>query len=355
MRIGKSEIGKGRAFLIAEIGGNHEGDFEKAEHMVREAAAAGADAVKFQVFEAGKLVNPHSAVAAYSGASHEKQWERFKKMEFSLEQYRRLKELSDKEGVTFMASVFDLDWLRKIDPLLNAFKVASGDMTYRALLGEMKKTGKPLIVSTGAAEPAEIEDLVEFLGRENLALLHCVCAYPAPPDQMNLSTLPDLARRFGIPVGFSDHSLGPDACLVAASLGAAILEKHFTLDPSNPVGDHKHSLTPETLKQLVDSVREIEKSPKALAKFVSASREKELLGHPRRGVFDCEKKARPLVRRSLYSARDLEAGCRLSAGDVIALRPLEGIPAEFELRAVGRRLTASVRRGQPLLESHLAS
>ncbi len=338
MKIGKREIGRGRTFLIAEIGGNHEGDFDTARRMVREAAASGADAVKFQVFEAGKLVNPKSPVNAYSGASHEKQWERFKKMEFSLEQYKELKKSADREKVLFMASVFDPEWLKKLDPLLAAYKVASGDMTYASLLSRMKGRNKPVLVSTGASTLDEIGWLVQFMGQKNLALLHCVCAYPAPHDQMNLRTIPALSKKFGVPTGLSDHSLGLEACLAATALGAVILEKHFTLDPSNPVGDHKHSLTPQALAKLVASVRVIEKT----------------LGKPRQDVFDCEKRSRGLVRRSLHSARDLSAGNRLRAEDIVALRPLEGIPAESESRMLGRRLKKGVHKGQPLLERHLA-
>lgn len=331
MKIGPFEIGK-RTFVIAEIGGNHEGDFEKAREMVRAAAAAGADAVKFQVLRADKIVHAASSVSAYSGASHQKQWERFKKIEFTRAQYVQLKKDADEAGVVFMASVFDPESLQEVDDLLPAYKIASGDLTYYSMLKVFKKNKKPVILSTGASNLAEIKNVVKFFGPKNIAVLHCICAYPAPFEEMNLRAIPYLAKELKVPVGFSDHSLGTTCCQTAVALGAQIIEKHFTLDKTNPVGDHKHSLTPEELKTMVESMRIIEKS----------------LGTGGRPVYDCEKRSRPLVRRSLFSLQALKKGHKLREEDLTALRPLEGIPAEELPKIAGRKLTQDVEAMTPL-------
>ncbi len=339
MNIGSFKVGRGNVFIIAEIGGNHEGNFETAKSMVTAAASAGANAVKFQIFQTDKLVSAHSKIPAYSGASHEQQAARFKKMEFTPTQYGELKKLADQSKVVFMASVFDRESLDKVDSLLPAYKVASGDMTYYSLLKEMRKRRKPLLISTGAATLKEIEALVKTLGRKDLALLHCVCAYPAPHQEMNLQTIPFLEKKFGIPIGFSDHSLGIEACVAATALGAVILEKHFTLDPTIAIGDHKHSMTPEMLAKLVSSVRIIEKS----------------LGQPRKHFFASEERARKLVRRSLYANRDLKPGERLKLTDFTALRPLEGIPAEEEAKWIGRKVTRNLKAGEALQKHHFSA
>lgn len=331
MKIGDFEIGK-KTFVIAEIGGNHEGNFEKAREMVRAAAAAGADAVKFQILKADKIVHAASSVSAYSGASHQKQWERFKSIEFTREHYVQLKKDADKAGVQFMASVFDPESLTEVDDLLTSYKVASGDMTYYGMLKIFKKNKKPVILSTGASHFSEIKDAVDFFDAKNVAVLHCICAYPAPHEEMNLKAIPYLAKELKVPVGFSDHSLGPVACQTAVALGAAIIEKHFTLDKTNPVGDHKHSLTPEELKSMVDSFRIIEKS----------------LGQEGRPVYECEKRARPLVRRTLFPLKALKKGEKIDEKDFTALRPLEGIPAEMLPKIAGMKLVQDVPAMKPL-------
>lgn len=331
MKIGDFEIGK-KTFVIAEIGGNHEGDFDKAREMVRAAAASGADAVKFQILKADKIVHSASTVNAYSGASHQRQWERFKRIEFTRSHYVQLKKDADKAGVQFMASVFDPESLSEVDDLLTSYKVASGDMTYYGMLKLFKKNKKPLILSTGASNLAEIKDAVKFFNGKNIAILHCICAYPAPFEEMNLKAIPYLAKELKVPVGFSDHSLGAVVCQTAVALGASIIEKHFTLDKTNPVGDHKHSLTPEELKSMVESMRIIEKS----------------LGKEGRPVYECEKRARPLVRRTLFPLKDLKKGQTVKEEDFTALRPLEGIPAEMLPKITGKKLAKDVSAMTPL-------
>lgn len=337
MKIADFEIGRSKTFIIAEIGGNHEGSFEKAEEMVRLAAQAGADAVKFQILQAGRIVHARSSKPAYSGITHQKQWERFKKIEFTKDQYRHLKKTAEANGALFFASVFDAEVLETMDDLLPAYKVASGDLTYYSLLRLIRKKKKPVLLSTGASTMQEIQEAVQWLGKKDLALLHCVCAYPAPYEDMNLKVIPALQKKFKLPVGFSDHSFGIECVLGAVALGACIIEKHFTTDKSIPVGDHRLSVNPHELQLMVDSIRHLEQA----------------LGKKQRPVFPAEMRARDLVRRSLYAIEDIKAGQKVTAKNIRALRPLEGMGAEKEPWLIGKPLRHDVSAGAPLFEKDI--
>ncbi|MCM8775254.1 MAG: N-acetylneuraminate synthase family protein [Candidatus Omnitrophica bacterium] len=338
MKIGKYEINRGRTLVIAEIGGNHEGDFDRARKMVADAARAGADAVKFQVFKAENLVNRSSRVPTYSGITHDQQFARFKKMEFTPEQYRLLKKDSEQFGLLFVASVFDVEIARMMAPLLDAFKVASGDITYERLLRLLGTFKKPVLISTGASTLDEVRRAMMWVGRSKALLLHCICAYPAPYEEMYLRNIPYLSKQFKVPVGFSDHSVGTECCLAAVTLGAAIIEKHFTYDKTIPYGDHRHSVDAADLEEMVTKIRNIEKALRPVTC---------------RTVYPAEVKARRLVRRSLVAAKTLSSGDILKTGDVIARRPLEGIPAEEESQVIGRVLRRTIREGWPIKKSDL--
>ena len=336
LKIGSFPFNQGRTFIIAEIGGNHEGDFERAQTMVKAAAEAGADAVKFQVFKAERIIFAGSGKPAYSGVTHQAQWERFKKLEFTRRQYEKLKQLADACGVIFLASVFDQESAESIDDLLPAYKVASGDLTYYQLLRFLAKRNKPILLSTGASTFPEIRKTVAWVGRKHLILLHCVCSYPAPHEEMNLNAIPYLRDKLKVPIGFSDHSVGNECAIAAAALGACVIEKHFTLDKSVPYGDHKLSLTPSEFRQMVSGIRIIEKA----------------LGSYGRPLLECERRARSLVRRSLFATRDLVAGHTVTERDVTALRPLEGIPAENAPRLFKKKIKRAVGSGAPLEPTH---
>lgn len=337
MKIGNFNLDKGRALIIAEIGGNHGGDFKKAQLMIKEAARAGADAVKFQILKAEKIVSAKSKWGAYSGISHRDQLKRFRKIEFTYSQYKSLKRTADRHGVLFLASVFDPESVDEIDDLLSAYKVASGDLTYYSLLKRLKKKRKPILISTGASDLKEIREVLKVTGKRNTSILHCICAYPAPFGEMNLKAIPFLKKELGIPVGFSDHSLGIECCLAAVSLGACIIEKHFTLNKRIRSGDHRHSADPKDLKKLVDSIRKIEKA----------------LGSEKRVVWKAERRARKLVRRALYAASDLKPGKRIQPQDLRALRPEEGVPAKYELKVIGKKIRRPLLKGAPVLFSNL--
>ena len=240
--------------IVAEIGNNHEGDFARAERMVCEAAAAGADAVKFQTIRAESLVNAEQAGRRRV----------LKGFELSFARFEALARLAEREGLLFLSTPFDLESVRFLNDLVPMFKIASGDLTFTALLDAVAACGKPVLLSRGASDQAEIRAAVDRIaGRwrtigadPGLVLMHCVALYPTPPEAANLAAIPALARTFGLPAGYSDHTLGVEAAVLAAGLGARVIEKHFTLDHDlSSFRDHKLSADPAELRELVRRVR----------------------------------------------------------------------------------------------------
>jgi sialic acid synthase SpsE len=229
--------------------------------------------------------------------------------------------------MVFLASVFDEEAADAMDPLMPAFKIASGDLTHLPLLRHVAGKGKSLILSTGMATVEEIGDALEVVPRDQVVLLHCVSRYPTPPEEVGLRTIPFLAGRFGVPVGYSDHTTGTTACLAAVAIGAVLIEKHFTLDRNQPIGDHKLSAEPAEMAAMVARIREVER----------------MLGEYGKAVSESEVAMRVPLRRSLYARRDIPAGTRLSTGDVIVMRPGKGLPPKALDGLVGRVTRRAIR------------
>jgi N,N'-diacetyllegionaminate synthase len=252
---GKSVGVSSRVFVIAEIGINHDGSREQALKLIDAAADCGADAVKFQTFRADRLMVPSGRRLAQQGQCEESAYQMFSRLELSWEDHSRLKERADRRGVLFLSTPFDEDSADFLDALgVVAFKIASSDLTHLPLLRHLARKGKPLLLSTGMSYLHEVEEAVCTLqshGAPDLVLLHCVSSYPAPPESLNLRTIQTLRERFHLPVGFSDHSQGIFFSLLAAALGARMIEKHFTLDRNAPGPDHKISIEPRELLELV--------------------------------------------------------------------------------------------------------
>jgi len=243
-------IGKGKTFIIAEVGINHNGDFKKAVKLIDEAKKAGADAVKFQTYVTEKRVPKDSPIYGI-----------LKQCELSQEDQRRLKIHADKKGILFFSTPFDeesVTFLKDLNvPLL---KIASFDIVNHKLLRACAKTKIPMIISRGMASQSEIAtaaSICKKVGTE-FALLHCVSAYPAPKTSVNLRAIDALKAQYKVPVGFSDHTLDIDACVYAVARGAEVLEKHFTLNRRMKGPDHRLSADPKMLAQLVQRVREVE-------------------------------------------------------------------------------------------------
>ncbi len=330
-----------RVLVIAEAGVNHNGSLELALQLVDVAAAAGADVVKFQTFKAEQLVTPGAAKAAYQVANTNEaggQLGMLKKLELSAADHLALVQRCQQRGIGFMSTAFDaqsLEFLATLD--MPAIKVPSGDISAGPLLLQAARLRKPMIVSSGMSTLADIEDALAVIAfgfveqgmpagradfeaaycsaegqhalKTHVTLLHCVTQYPAPPEAVHLRAMDTMAAAFGLPVGYSDHTLGTDVALAAVARGAMVIEKHFTLDRRLPGPDHRASLEPDDLTRLVAGIRTIESA----------------LGSPRKAPAMAEVGNRPVVRRSVVAARPIRRGELLSADALTVKRPGSGI------------------------------
>lgn len=298
----------GLPLLIAEIGFNHAGDMELAQKMIVAAAAAGADMVKFQTFRAEDLALPHSL-----------HFELIRKGEMGLENMRVLSSVAKEHGVTFFSTPFSSEAVDKLESLeVDCYKVASMDVTNRHLLARLAATGRPLMLSTGMATLDEIGETLAFLEKAKagpVALMHCISHYPPQASDLNLAAIGHLQRTFQVPVGYSDHYPGTDACLAAFFQGAQIIETHFTLDHTIEGGDHAHSTEPDMLRRLLNQMR--------LFRAMAGSE----------NVYD-QRPDRPeaaLYRRGVYTARALPKGHVPSESDLLFCRPPSPLtPNDFE-------------------------
>jgi sialic acid synthase SpsE len=330
MKIGPIDISQ-RVLLIAEIGNNHEGDVRVAEEMIRQAARAEADAVKFQTFRTELYVSPKQAERV----------ERMKKFELTPDEFRRLSDVAGENGVLFLSTPFDLPSAEMLEPLVAAYKIASGDNTFYPLIDAVARTDKPLLISGGLVYAEHLLGLHERIAaaREprnrppDVAILHCVSSYPVPPEEANIAAVREMGRRLPCPVGYSDHTLGNDAAVLAVAAGARIVEKHFTLDKNfSTFRDHQLSATPAELADLVRHVREAE----------------AMLGTGVKQAQPSEVANREAIRRSICAAADLPAGHMLGREDLVWLRPGGGMEPGREAELLGRELKQAVSRGHPL-------
>ena len=326
-------------YVIAEVGGNHGGDVEKAKEYVRAADEAGAHAVKFQAYSAETLIQRDEPPLPLAGDEYDTQFERFKELELTRKEWGELVAETEDLDIDFVASVFDEKWADFVAAESPFIKLASGDLTNIPLLRHVASLEKPIVLSTGFATTTEIERAVEELPRDRLTLLHCVSAYPTDEADANLQLIDELWQTFDVSIGYSDHTRGLLACKTAAAKGATVIEKHFTLDKSNPVGDHRLSANPEEMAELVESVDRI------AAMHGTESR--------RNGPLDAESDLKTQMRRSLATTADIAAGERLTADAVTALRPESGLSPLGLDEVIGRRVAKDVSAGSILTESDL--
>jgi N-acetylneuraminate synthase len=339
-------VGPGRpCYVIAEAGVNHNGSVELALELVAAAAAAGADAVKFQSFVAEEVVTPAAPKAAYQRQTTDagqSQLDMIKALELAPAAHRAVLERCHALGVTFLSTPFDLPSLELLLALgVPALKVPSGEVTNLPFLARVGAAGLPVILSTGMADLEEVDGAVRVLkgaGCPGLALLQCVSSYPADSADVNLRAMATLAQAFGLPVGYFDHTLGIEVPLAAVALGACVLEKHFTLDRALPGPDHQASATPEELKALVAGVRKIEAA----------------LGHGRKEPAASEADTRDVARRSLVAARDIPAGATLSEAMIAIRRPGTGIGPALLGGVLGRVARREIKAGSLLAWGDLA-
>jgi N,N'-diacetyllegionaminate synthase len=303
-----------KVFIIAEAGVNHNGGLKTAKKLIDAAVRAGADAVKFQSFVPEEMVSAGAAKARYQGSGGD-QLEMLKRLALGQEGQRELFAYCGKRKIIFLSSAFDLSSVAFLEKLgLGIFKIPSGEITNLPYLRRVGSLRKKVIMSTGMATMGEIGEALEILvgagtAKNNITLLHCTTEYPAPISEVNLRAMLTMKEEFGIKVGYSDHTLGIDIALAAVSLGAEVIEKHFTLDKEAEGPDHKASLDPVELTDMVEGIRRIEKA----------------LGDGRKVPTDSEKKNMPVVRKSIFAAKPIKNGQVISDDMLIAKRPAIGI------------------------------
>ncbi len=338
IEIAGRRIGPGYpVFVIAEAGVNHNGDFDLALKLVDAAVAARADAVKFQTFVAEELVTGDAPKADYqkqNTSKQESQFDMLKGLELSHEQFRMIKAHCEANEIIFMSTPFDfssLNFLHRVG--VPAFKISSGDLTNLPMLAEAGQKQKPVIISTGMSSLAEVRDAVEAVrsaGNEQIALLQCVSNYPAVAAEVNLRAMRTMHREFRVPVGYSDHTMGLEVAIAAVALGARIIEKHFTLDRNMEGPDHRASLVPAELNDLIRSIRNVEVA----------------LGDGEKKPAASEKAIAEVARRSLVAAQDINAGTTLTAAMIEIKRPGTGLSPRMLPSLLGREIRRNVHAGE---------
>lgn len=328
--------------IIAEAGVNHNGDLDRALEMVAAAAAAGADYVKFQAFDAATLVAAGAKTAGYQAANTgvADQAELLRDLQIDLDGFARLAAACRENDIGFMATAFETGMADALIGMgMDRIKIASGELTNGPALARFGALGLPVILSTGMATLDEVRQAVALLQRAgalDITLLHCTSLYPAPAASLNLRAMQTMAGALGLPVGYSDHSLGDHAALAAVALGATTVEKHFTLDRTLPGPDHPASLEPDELAEMISRIREIG----------------VMLGNGDKAPSREEAETAALVRRSWHAARDLPAGTVLADGMLVLMRPESGLPGWTS--PVGATLGRPVVAGQPIRRGDLA-
>ena len=322
--------------IIAEAGSNHNGRLDTALELVRRAAEAGADAVKFQDFTLEGLFSVREygrALGVADGA-----WaDSVRRLAVPAQWHERLAAQARGNGIAYFSTPFSVEAVDALGPFVPYYKIASCDITFLPLVERVASAGKGVFLSTGASSLGEIEAAVALLRNRPLpfvCLLHCIMLYPAPPPSLNLNFIGTLSERFGLPVGFSDHSSGIDAALAAVAKGAKAIEKHITLDTNQEGADHRNSLDPRELAELVKKVRLLE----------------EMLGPAERVITEREAKERVYARRGIYAARNLKRGERLSLDSLAFLRPNIHLGAEKLPLVMGKVLLTDAAKGTAISE-----
>lgn len=314
-----------KVLIIAEAGVNHNGSLEIAKHLVDEASSAGVDIIKFQTFKAEKLVSKAAKQAEYQkkniGKGEETQYAMLKKLELSNEQHEELIAYCKSKNIRFFSTAFDMDsidYLHSLD--LGLWKIPSGEITNYPYLKKIASYKEPVILSTGMCELTDIENAINVLvgngvSKDIITVLHCNTEYPTPMKDVNLKAMLEIKEKFGVEIGYSDHTEGIEIPIAAVALGATVIEKHFTLDKNMEGPDHKASLEPSELKAMVKSIRNIEQA----------------LGTGHKTISESERKNIEIARKSIVAAKDIKEGDIFTEDNITVKRPGNGIsPMEWE-------------------------
>jgi N,N'-diacetyllegionaminate synthase len=316
-------------YIIAEIGINFEGNIKKAIKLIKIAKRTGVNAVKFQVFKAETLAAEKSKKTSSQKKNtkeNESLYRMWKRMELNAPKLSILKKISKKNKLDFICSVFDEDSLKKVNKLADTIKIASSEITDLDLITKISKTKKKIIMSTGMASFTEIKKALKILKKNNVSLLHCVSIYPCPDKLVNLNRMKNLKKLFNKKVGFSDHSLGNEACYAALSMGADIIEKHFTDNKNLKGADHAISADETDMKKIVNFSKKI-LNIKGLGAIVPSNTEIRM---------------RKFFRKSLYYKYDLKKGSILNAISIYSRRPFAYICSSKKKKIIGKKINTNV-------------
>jgi len=333
----KSMSGGGQCFIIAEAGVNHNGDVELAKKLIDAAADAGADAVKFQTFKVENVVIKNAEKAEYQKETTERgesQYGMLKKLELTEYDFKELADYAKENDILFLSSPFDKESVDLLDEInVPVFKVASGEITNFPLLRHIAEKGKPIILSTGMATLGEIEDALRVIkgaGIDDVVLLHCVTSYPAKMEDVNLRVIETLKHAFKLPVGVSDHTSGITVPIAAVSRGAVVIEKHITINKNLPGPDHKASLEPDELKEMVVAIRDVEKA----------------LGDGIKLPTKEEEEIKKVARRSVVAKVDIPKGTTIAKDMLNVKRPGIGIAPKYIDIIVGKKAEENIRKDE---------
>jgi N-acetylneuraminate synthase len=331
---GNRTIGDGQPiFIIAEAGVNHNGKMELAKQLIDAAHEAGVDAVKFQTFKTEEVITREAEMADYQKEQLQdvdSQFEMAKKLELDYEKFVELKEYCDEIGILFLSTPHNPDAAVFLDDLIPLYKIGSGDLTNLPYLEQVARFSKPIILSTGMSTIDEIREAVDSIkqaGNSDLILLHCVTSYPAEIEDANLRAIQTLQREFSLPVGYSDHTLGLEVSIAAVALGACVIEKHFTISKDLAGPDHQASLEPTALKELVRSIRNLEKA----------------MGDGDKKPTPAERKIMGVVRKSLVAKVPIAKGTALTEEMIAIKRPGHGIAPKHLKKVIGKKASVDIK------------
>lgn len=344
VQIGQYVVGDGEScFIIAEAGSNHNGSPEQAKKLIDVAAKAGADAVKFQLFRAAKLYPKTAGMSNYLRAP-KSIYDIIAEMEMPYEWLPELASCCRDKEILFLSSVFDEESADILEPHVQAFKIASYEMTHLPLIRHIAKKGRPMIISTGTANLQEVSETVEEVrqtGNDGLLLMQCTASYPAPIESLNVRAIQTLKQTFGVPVGLSDHSRDPlVGPLSAVAVGANMIEKHFTFSNELPGPDHRFALEPADLRLMIQKIREVE----------------DALGSGEKVLHPVEAELHAFARRSIFAIRDIAPGETFTAENIAVLRCGKiGVglaPRDYD-RILGKKATRPIAAESPIREEDL--
>ena len=338
-----------KTIIIAEAGVNHNGDINTAKRLIDVAADAGVDYVKFQTFKANKLVSPSAQKAKYQikndKSNDDSQLKMLKKLELSDADHKELISYCKSKNINFFSTAFDNEGISYLSLLnFDMFKIPSGELTNYPYLRAIGQTGLPVILSTGMANLDEIEKSTNILvshgtKKSEITVLHCNTEYPTPISDVNLMAMLTIKEKLGVSVGYSDHTLGIEVPIAAVALGAKVIEKHFTLDRSLNGPDHKASLEPNELKEMVNCIRNIEKA---------------ISGNGIKEASPSEKKNINIARKSIHLSTDLKSGSVIKEKDIIPLRPGDGICAMNWEKIIGQKVNTDLEKFTKLTWENLS-